>query len=98
MAKTVWKEKTGSIATLGDAEGQVKSAEGKLVRIEPSKKFDGKKNYVLEQSDGAELTVFGSAFIENRVSDNDVGKLIRFEYEGVDKKTRAKIIKVLFGE
>jgi len=93
-----WVKKEGSVATLGDGEGQVKEVSGKLLKIEQSKKYENRKNYILEQPDGSTVTCFGSAFIDNRVSESDIGKTMKFEYAGMDKKTRAKIIEVFIAK
>ena len=88
------KKLESNITSLGEATGQVKSVEGKLVQIVPSNKFQNKKNYVLETADGKQTTVFGSAFIDQRINPSFIGKYVKFEYKGIDPKSRAKIIDV----
>ena len=85
------------VVSLGDQTGQVASVEGKLVEIQASSKYPDNSNYILEDK-GKRFTVFGSAYINQRINPTFVGKRIRFEYKGMSSKSRAKIVDVFVEE
>lgn len=85
------------VVSLGDQPGQVKEVQGKLLEIQKSQKFEGNNNYILETKDG-KVTVFGSAYINQRVNSSLIGKMIKFVYVSFNAKSRAKAIDVFVDE
>jgi hypothetical protein len=77
-----WKkrETAGEITKLGDAEGHVKRALGRLVATRDGK-YDNRL-FVLEQEDGSVITVAGNNMLEEQVHENDIGKFVRMEFDG----------------
>lgn len=94
MTMPDYKKIESEAVSLGESEGQVKEFEGKLVRIDNSPKYPDNKNYIFEKDDGKQVTVFGTAFINQRLNETMIGKFIKLEYKGIDPKSRAKIVDV----
>jgi hypothetical protein len=62
--------------------------EGKLVSLRAGKYG---QQYEIEQADGAVVTVPTSAFLENRIAQADVGKMIKIVFDGMQaSKTKGK--------
>lgn len=77
-----WKEVTGKVVTLGNGENQVKEVEGTLVAIEPSSVYPKQVNYILEHNK-ERITVFGTAFMRNRIDNTMIGKEIKLVFKGM---------------
>lgn len=77
-----WKkrETSGEITKLGDAEGHVKKAGGRLVAIRDGK-YDNRL-FVLEQEDASVLTVAGNTMMEEQIQNSDIGKFVKMEFDG----------------
>jgi len=79
-----WTERkgTGGVLVMGDEAGQTQFIEGVLVERQPIVKFPGNFLYMIETTDGERPAVAGTAGINARLSDADIGKLIQLEFRG----------------
>ena len=93
-----FKKRETSARTLGELEGNIKEATGTLIALEPSTQYQGTNNFQLkdatvvgtddkpEQLDN--VLIFGTAFMNQRIKDGDVGKRVKFTFLG-ESRTKA---------
>lgn len=67
--------------------------EGVLIKAEPSSSYENKV-YSLETSDGAQMVVFGTTVLDNRMSYVKTGEKIQIVFKGVEKNKKNQDTKV----
>ena len=71
------------------------SVEGTLLSIEESKKFkDGGKVYHLETPEKAQVVVFGTTVLDDRMSYIKMGDYCKIIFKGVQKNTKGQDTKI----
>lgn len=71
------------------AEDTDNRVEGTLLTIERGQGNQGNSSiYTLEKEDGATTKVWGSAVIDDRVTDGMIGEMIAIEYQGKGKSKK----------
>ena len=70
------------MSVLADGPGQLQEVEGVLIARTESTMYKGNYLYVIQTPDGEELTIGGTAALNARLCDGDVGKLVRLEFTG----------------
>ena len=84
-----YHERNGKgILTLGDQPGQITEIEGELVAIRPSTTYLDNKVYDVRTLAGEQVTIGGTAGLNARLGERDVGAkvLIRFKGTGRTKQ------------
>ncbi len=80
------KRETTDGVGIGDGDGQQEKAGGLLAAIKTVEGSDGPfQVYEMVQKDGTSLGVFGSASINSRLSEGDIGSFVKFHFEGWGK-------------
>ena len=89
-----------SYLIVGDGDGDVPEISGLLLEIQESGKFEGKKNFLIINSEGEEKIVCGNASIESKVNARCIGKIIQLrflQWAKTEKGQRFKDIEVFVG-
>src|SRR5665647_341083 len=84
------KEVAQNMIYLGDEEDQKRKCSGLLVAVPVDALFPPKRNYVLVQRNGEELTLSGSASLGRQLTEHDIGKFIQAEFTGWGKSANGK--------
>jgi hypothetical protein len=67
--------------------------EGVLIKTEPSNSYENQV-YSIETSDGAQMIVFGTAVLDNRMSYVKANQKVKIVFKGIEKNKRDQDMKV----
>jgi hypothetical protein len=71
------------------------AVEGVLLSIQPNNKFkEGGKIYHLETKEGAQIIIFGSAVLDDRMSYIKIGEYVKIAYKGTNKNQKGQPVKM----
>jgi hypothetical protein len=84
------REVNNNFVALGDEDGQVAKVGGILVRLVKNTHFENKTDYEFVGKDGELTLLSGSASLARQLSESDVGKFFKAEFEGWGKSANGK--------
>jgi hypothetical protein len=84
------REAVTNLVILGDSPDNKKKVGGLLIGCPFDRMYPDKMNYLIVQQDGEELVLSGSASLGRQLSDRDVGKFVKCEFNGWGKSANGK--------
>lgn len=83
-----------NLVVIGDKKGQVPQFGGLLIDIVQDSKYQHKVRYVCVGTDGEEYEVTGNAALSRRISEKNVGQLIKIFFDGYGSSSEGKFKKI----
>lgn len=84
------REAVTNLVILGDGPDNKKKVGGLLIATPFDRMYPDKMNYTIVQKDGEEIVLSGSASLGRQLSESDIGKFVKCEFNGWGKSANGK--------